>query len=96
MPACTLYGTADHLLYYILYIQFTVLSGRSESNPSVARYKENTEKICSILRTSILGLFLGPLVIWPKVGEHTELLRISKEWRRLRCSSYLPIYLPTY
>jgi hypothetical protein len=28
----------------------------------------------SILRTSILGLFLGPLVVWPKVGEHTELL----------------------
>jgi hypothetical protein len=33
---------------------------------------------------------LCPLFVWPKVGEHTELLRISKEWRGLRFSSYLP------
>jgi hypothetical protein len=41
--------------------------------------------------------FLGPLVVWPKAGEHTELLRISKEWRGLRFSSYLPsTYLRIY
>jgi hypothetical protein len=46
-----------------------------EFGPLVARYKENTEKICSILRISILRLFLCPLVVWPKVGRTTELLR---------------------
>jgi hypothetical protein len=50
-----------------------------ELNPSVARYKENTKEIRSILRPSILRLFLGPLVVLPKVKENTELLRISKE-----------------
>jgi hypothetical protein len=69
----------------------------TESNPSVARYKENTEKIRSILRTSILCLFLGPFAVLPKVGEQTELLRISKEWRGLRFSSYLAsTYLRIY
>jgi hypothetical protein len=70
---------------------------RTESNPSVARYGENTEKKRSVLPTSILRLFLGPLVVWPKVGELTELLRISKEWRGLRFSSYLAsTYLRVY
>jgi hypothetical protein len=39
----------------------------AETNPSVARYKENTKEIRSILRPTILRLFLGPLVVWPKV-----------------------------
>jgi hypothetical protein len=65
------------------------------------RQFQDTEKIRSILRTSILRLFLGPLVIWPKVGENTELLHILKEWRSLRFSSclastYLRIYTPMY
>jgi hypothetical protein len=63
-------------------------------DPSPIRQSQETKKIRrkirSILRTSILGLFWGPLVVWPKVGEHTELLRISKERRGLRFSSYLP------
>jgi hypothetical protein len=46
---------------------------------SVSRKIRRKYVHCSILRTSILRLFLGPLVVWPKVGENTELLRISKE-----------------
>jgi hypothetical protein len=38
-----------------------------EPNPSVGRYEENTQEIRIMLRPSILRLFLGPLVIWPKV-----------------------------
>jgi hypothetical protein len=39
----------------------------TEPNPLVARYQENTKEIRSILRPSILRLYLGPLVIWLKV-----------------------------
>jgi hypothetical protein len=46
---------------------------------SPIRQSQDTKNIRSILRTSILRLFLGPLVVWPKVGENKELLRISKE-----------------
>jgi hypothetical protein len=59
------------------------------------KIKENTEKIRSILRTSILRLFLGPLVVLPKV--HTELLSISKEWRdSVSLSTVSCFFLPTF
>jgi hypothetical protein len=40
---------------------------KPEHNPLVPRNEENTKEIRSILHPSILRLFLGPLVIWPKV-----------------------------
>jgi hypothetical protein len=50
---------------------------------SPIRQSTDTKKIQSKYVASFvlpsLVFFLGPLVVWPKVGEHTELLRISKE-----------------
>jgi hypothetical protein len=76
------------------------LATPAEPNPSVERYEENTKEIRSILRPSIFRLFLGQLVVWPKVKENTELLRILKEWSGppflFVSSFYLSPYLPMY
>jgi hypothetical protein len=58
--------------YFVMELQGTSVSiwvnhVYTEPNPLVTRYEENTKEIRSTLRPSILRLFLGPLVIWPKV-----------------------------
>jgi hypothetical protein len=68
-----------------------------ESNPSVARYKENTEKIRSILHISIRVFFVSVSLL--AKGRRTYRYRVATYFETVEGTPFLFVssfYLPTY
>jgi hypothetical protein len=68
----------------------------SEPNPLVARYKEKTKEIRSLLRPSILSLFFGSV---SHLAKGIRKYRVATYFERVEVPPFLfvsSLYLPTY